>query len=279
MLQTTAKLISGFLGRESWMVRSARPVYESVLDSIYKRNGMPWLINGVEYRISPHHRHRLGSEYDATVAEFFRANLRSGQTCFDIGANVGVYVMQFANWTGPSGRVVAFEPNPETRKVLEYHIQLNGIADRVTIVPAAVGKSSGTATLYAAGVDGMSRLNAPNSAIADKVHAVDVPVIAVDEYVKKSGITPDILMIDIEGFEIAALSGAKQLIQAKRDLLIVVEMHPSVWSSADTTRTSTEELLDELQLTPIPLQGQTDTLDEHAIVHLQQRERQQRERL
>jgi len=273
MLQTTAKIVSGLLGRESWMVRSTRPAYESMLDLIYKRNGMPWLINGVEYRISPHQRHRLGTEYDSSVAGFFRAHLRSGQTCFDIGANVGVYVMQFANWVHPSGRVVAFEPNPETRKVLESHIQMNGISDQVTIVPCAVGKTAGTATLYAAGVDGMSRLNAPNSAIADKVHPVNVSVISVDDYIRQSSVTPDVLMVDIEGFEIAAIAGAKQLLREKRDLLIVVEMHPSVWSSADTTRGAAEDLLEELQLTPIPLQGQLDPLGDHAIVHLQQRER------
>jgi FkbM family methyltransferase len=272
MLQNTAKIVSGLLGRESWMVRSTRPAYESMLDLIYRRNGMPWLINGVEYRISPHQRHRLGGDYDSAVADFFRAHLRSGQTCFDIGANVGVYVMQFAKWVQPSGRVVAFEPNPDTRKVLESHIQMNGISDRVTIVPCAVGKTAGTATLYAAGVDGMSRLNAPNSAIADKVHPVSVPVISVDDYIRQSGVKPDVLLVDIEGFEIAAIAGAKQLIQEKRDLLIVVEMHPSVWSSADTTRSGAEDLLNELQLTPIPLQGQLDPLNDHAIVHLQQRE-------
>jgi FkbM family methyltransferase len=168
---------------------------------------------------------------------------------------------------------VAFEPNPESRKVLEYHVRMNGISDRVTIVPSAVGKNSGQATLYAAGSDGMSRLNAPNSAIADQVRPLDVPVVSVDDYIRQSGIRPDILMVDIEGFEIAAIAGAKQLIKEKRDLLIVVEMHPDVWSSADTTRRSAEELLDELQLTPVALQGQTDTLEEHAIVHLQQRER------
>src|SRR5580704_11901453 len=134
MLQTTAKIVSGFFGRESRLVRSARPAYESVLDLIYRRNGMPWSINGIEYRIDPHHRHRLGNEYDSSVAEFFRTRIRSGQTCFDIGANVGVYVLQFANWLRPAGRVVAFEPNPEARKVLEYHVRMNGISDRVTIV-------------------------------------------------------------------------------------------------------------------------------------------------
>jgi FkbM family methyltransferase len=270
MLQTTAKRISGFFGRESWMVRSVRPAYESMLDLVYRRNGMPWVINGADYRIDPHHRHRLGEQYDPTVAEFLRSHVRSGQTCFDIGANVGVYVLQFANWLR-SGRVVAFEPNPEARRVLEYHLRINGISDRVTVVPSAVGKTSGKATLYALGADGMSRLNAPNTAIADKVSALDVSIVSIDDYISQSGITPDILMIDVEGFEIAALAGAKRLIQERRDLLIVVEMHPNVWPSADTTRKFAEDLLDELQLTPIPLQGQSDALDDHAIVHLQQR--------
>src|ERR1700730_505569 len=159
MLQITAKIISGSLGRESWAIRSARPAYEAMLDFIYKRNGMPWLINGVECRISPYHRRRLGNQYDSSIAEFFRARVRSGQTCFDIGANVGVYVLQFANWVGQSGRVVAFEPNPGARSVLEYHVQINGISDRVTIMESAVGKNSGTATLYLVGAEGMSRLN------------------------------------------------------------------------------------------------------------------------
>jgi FkbM family methyltransferase len=272
MLQNTAKIVSGLLGRESWAVRAARPAYESMLDLIYKRSGMPWSINGSQFRIDPHHRHRLGNEYDPSVAEFFRTRIRSGQTCFDIGANVGVYVLQFANWLRPSGRVVAFEPNPGARSVLEYHVRINGISDRVTIVPSAVGQNSGTATLYAAGADGMSRLNAPNTAIADKVRPVDVPVISVDDYVSQSGITPDTLMVDIEGFEIAAIAGAKRLIKEKRDLLIVVEMHPNVWHSAGTTRTSAQKLLDELELIPLPLQGQSDTLGDHATVHLQQRE-------
>jgi FkbM family methyltransferase len=273
MLQNTAKIVSGFLGRGSWAVRAARPAYESVLDLIYKQNGMPWLINGSEFRIDPHHRHRLGHEYDPSVAEFFRTRLRSGQTCFDIGANVGVYVLQFAKWLGPSGRVVAFEPNPGARSVLEHHVRINGISDRVTIVPSAVGQNSGTATLYAAGADGMSRLNAPNTAIADKVRPVEVPVISVDDYVSQSGSVPDSLMVDIEGFEIAAIAGAQRLIKEKRDLLIVVEMHPDVWASASTTRTSAQELLDQLELIPVPLQGQSDALGDHATVHLRQRER------
>jgi FkbM family methyltransferase len=273
MLQGTAKLVSGWLGRDSTVVRSLRPAYESVLGWTSGGRGIPWVINGVEYRIDPHHRHRLGSDYDPTVAKFLRAHVRDGQTCFDIGANVGAYVLQLAHWTRPSGRIVAFEPNRWARAVLEHHVQLNGMNGRVTIVPGAVGRESGNATIYAAGADGMSRLNAPNVAIADRAISMEVSVVSVDDYVRQSKVTPDVVMIDIEGFEIAALAGAKRLIQERRDLLIVAEMHPDIWSSADTTRESAERLLNELQLVPVPLEGQSDPLADHATVHLKQRER------
>ena len=269
MLQTTAKRISGFFGRESWMVRSARPAYESMLDLVYRRNGMPWVINGADYRIDPHQRHRLGELYDSTVADFLRSRVRSGQTCFDIGANVGVYVLQFANWLR-SGRVVAFEPNPGARKVLEYHLRINGISDRVAVVPSAVGKTSGSATRYAAGADGMSRLNAPNTAIADKVSALDVSIVSIDDYISQSGITPDILMIDVEGFEIAAIAGAKRLIKEtgfvdrrrNASQRLVIGGHHSEVCRRPAGRASTN---------PDSLQGQSHPLDDHAIVPLKQR--------
>src|SRR5438874_1394423 len=125
MLQSTAKIVAGTLGRESRLIRSVRPVYESVLNLIYRKDGTPWIINGVEYRIDSHHRHRLGNEYDPSVAEFLQKRVRDGHLCFDVGANVGVYVLQFAHWNGPTGRVVAFEPNVGARRVLEYHAKVN----------------------------------------------------------------------------------------------------------------------------------------------------------
>jgi FkbM family methyltransferase len=273
MFQTAAKLVSSTLGRESWLIRSARPAYESILDITHRQRGLPWMINGTEYRIDPRHRHRLGNEYDHSVAEFLQAHVRRGSLCFDLGANVGVYVLQLAHWSQPDGQVVAFEPNPIARTILEHHIRINGVANRVTIVPAAVGSGPGRATLYASGADGMSRLSCPNDAIADRVVEIEVNVVTVDEYTEHTGLIPDVLILDIEGFEIAALSGAKRLIQAKRDLLIVAEMHPQVWSSAHTTRQSALVLLDDLHLTPVPLEGQSDPLGDHAIVHLKQRER------
>lgn len=271
IIQETARRAAGLLGRESWLVRSLRPAYESLLGWSNNGRGIPWTINGVSYRIDPRYRHRMGSEYDSPVAAFLRERVKPGAVCVDVGANVGVYVLQFANWSGPNGKVVAFEPNPAAREALEKHVQMNELSERVTIVQAAVDAVSGEAVLYAADVAGMSRLGQANKAIADRVSEITVPVVTLDEYCSAAGLLPDWLFIDIEGFEIAALSGARHLIKSRgRDMNIVVEMHPDVWSSAETTRAQAEALLAELELRTVALMGQHDPLAEHGLVYLEQ---------
>jgi FkbM family methyltransferase len=271
-IQETAGRFGSFWGRESWLIRHMRPAYESLLDWSGKGKGIPWPINGVTYRIDPHYRHMLWQDYDAPVASFLSDRVKPGAMCFDVGANIGVYVLQFAHWSGPTGSVIAFEPNPFACDILRRHIQLNDLEDRVTLVPAAIGSSKGEAVLYAAGADGMSRLGAPNELIADRVSEVTVPVFTLDDYCESEGLMPDWLFIDIEGFEIAALSGARRLIKTRgKDLQIVVEMHPSVWPSADTTPALAEALLAELGLDLEPLTGQTDSLRDYGLVYLSRR--------
>jgi FkbM family methyltransferase len=272
MLQTMAGRIAGIVGRESWLIKRMRPAYESLLEWSGRGRGAAWTINGVEYRVDPHHRHRLGRDYDAPVATFLRERVKPGAVCLDVGANVGVYVLQFARWSAPAGRVVAFEPNPGARAVLEKHVRFNDLAGRVTIVPVAVSAGAGSAVLYAADADGMSRLGEPNSSIAGRAREIVVPTVTLDEYCEREGLAPDWLFIDIEGFEAAALEGARRLIQARgREMGVVVEMHPNVWHTAGTTRAVLERLLDELRLDAVPLTGQKDALGEYGLVHLSHR--------
>jgi FkbM family methyltransferase len=269
LLQMTAQCTAGALGRESKLVRRLRPAYESFLTIASNGRGIPWTVNGMDCRIDPRQRHRFGQFYDAPVATFLRERVKPGAVCLDVGANVGVYVMQFAHWSAPHGRVIAFEPNPGARVILERHIAMNNLQRRVTVVPEAVGATSGEAEFFAADADGMSRLGAPNKLIAHRASASRVPVTTLDEYCDKQGIEPDWLLIDIEGFEIAALAGARRLIERRSaNLQIVVEMHPNVWDSAGTTRVQAEQLLAELKLRPVPLLGQQDALGEYGLVHL-----------
>lgn len=271
-LQRSARRTAGLIGRESWLIRHLRPAYESLLAWSGNGGGIRWEINGVTYRIDPRQRHRLGQHYDPPVAAFLSQHVKPGSLCLDVGANVGVYVLQFAHWSRPGGQIVAFEPNPAARSVLTRHVAMNDLTDRVRIVPEAVADIAGNQTFFAVDADGMSRLGAPNQALAGKSSAIVVPVITLDDFCGTQALAPDWLLIDIEGFEIAALAGAKQLIRRRRDKLgIVVEMHPNVWSSAGTTRAQAEELFAELGLSVVPLTGQSDPLADHGMVYLSYR--------
>ncbi len=267
-MQRLAKRVAESLGRESWIIRALRPWYERALLVGSAGRGMRYDINGVTYRVDPRHRDRLGHEYDAPVATFLRAAVRPGATCVNVGANVGVYVLQFAHWSAPDGTVIAFEPNPAAARVLERHVAMNRLGDRVKIVQAAVGSAAGEAELFTAGVAGMGRLGTPNPQL-ERAGPMRVPVVTLDGSLGEMGVEPDWLFIDIEGFEIEALRGARGLIARRRaDLGIVVEMHPESWADAGASREDVERLLSDLGLMARPLMGQRDPLGQHGVVRL-----------
>ena len=269
IIQRTARQIAEVVGRESMIIRSARPLYERALAALSGGGGIPWTINGEPFRISPFHRHRMGEVYDPAVAEYLGARVAAGSTCLDIGANVGIYALQFARWTGDTGRVLAFEPNPVSAGVLREHMRMNGYEGRVQVVPAAVSSAGGSQVFHMDGADGMSRLGQPNPEIAARTCPTEVNVVSVDGYCAAHRITPDWMLIDVEGFEFAVLAGARETIAARRPRLgIVVEMHPNAWSVAGWTRDAGAALLEALRLRPVSLTGAADPLADYGHVVL-----------
>jgi FkbM family methyltransferase len=267
-VQRLARAASGAIGRESWLIRQLRPAYESTLQMLSGERGVPWEINGVPFRIDPRYRNQLGKNYEADVAHFLSERIKPGAVCFDVGANVGAYVLQLSHWTGPIGKVVGFEPNPLAIEVLSEHVQFNGFEPIVTIEKSAVGSSSGTTTMYISAADGMSRLAEQNS-LLDSAERITVPVTAIDDFCARTGMEPDWILIDIEGFELAALRGAARTIERRRGRLgLVVEIHPALWDSAGTSRSDVEKFFTDTGLRALPLNGQHDPLGEYGLVHL-----------
>jgi len=268
-LQKVARHAAGIAGIESPLVRAARPVYQRTLTWLGGDRGIPWVINGNPFRIDASQRHRMGEVYDPRVAAYLSANVQPGSTCLDVGANVGVYALQFAHWTGPAGRVVAFEPNPIAAIALENHIRMNGFGGHVQVIQAAVAERSGTRTFHMADADGMSRLGAPNPEIAQLTQAVEVMVTTLDEYCAAERTSPDWLLIDVEGFEFSVLAGARETIARLRGTLnVIVEMHPDAWSVAGWTREMAQALLDSFGAEVVSLSGHADPLAEWGHVLL-----------
>ncbi|SFV00536.1 FkbM family methyltransferase [Bradyrhizobium arachidis] len=69
-----------------------------------------------------------------------------GATVIDIGANKGIYSFWLARAVGPSGKVLAFEPQPEMIRYIQRRKQCFGLAN-VETIEAALSDSCGTAQL------------------------------------------------------------------------------------------------------------------------------------
>jgi FkbM family methyltransferase len=268
MIQKLANHFATSLGHHSKLIRAFRPAYERTLNALNLGRGIPWSLNGVPFRIDARFRSAMGKNYDSEIAAFLKGKVAPGAVCFDVGANLGVYVLQFAEWSKPNGTVVAFEPNPSTAAALRRHIAMNQLAHRVRVVDQAVSDRAGSAEFFAAGCDGMSRLGTPNRLISDRVQKVSVPTTTLDGFVKQSGVAPDVMLIDVEGFEIPVLRGARQVLANHPEMLLIVEMHPNVWESAGTTREQAISVVRELNLDMVALAGQRDPLGEHGPVLL-----------
>jgi FkbM family methyltransferase len=128
--------------------------------------------------------------------------LPTGGTFVDIGANCGVFALHAAQVVGPSGHVLAIEPNPGLVEQLRFHVESNGIPN-ITVAPVAVGPESGTATLHIASHHlGRSSLHD----IADSDTSRTVPVEPLLGLLTANGIAKiDAMKIDIEGYEDRAL--------------------------------------------------------------------------
>lgn len=270
-VQNLAQRASGAVGRDSWLIRRLRPGYDSLLDLMTGGRGIPWDVNGCECRIDPRCRPLVPRIFDEAVSSFLREHVKPGQVCIDVGANVGAYVLQLATWVGTDGRVIAFEPNPAARAALMRNVELSGFGKRVTVEGHAVSSQVGSATLHADSLDARARLATPNRLLDGRTTTIDVPVTSLDVYCAERRLSPNWILIDIEGFEFRALEGARELLARSPELGLVVEMHPNVWESAGTSRAAAEALLDELHLEAIPLMGQSDPLDAHASVLLKRR--------
>ncbi len=184
-------------------------------------------------RVHPaYFRHKWGKDEDFVFKTFAEA-IRPGDTVFDIGANLGLTALIASARTGPQGHVVAFEPSPPNVAILNYRLKKNG-AENVAVEPSCVGSTSGTTELSLID-DGIHSSNSMTFSrksnvpyIGNTVKQVVVPITTIDAFCAKSGLTPQVLKIDVEGAELEVLLGAVETIRRVRPI-ILMGVHPFWW--------------------------------------------------
>lgn len=142
--------------------------------------------------------------------------------------DVGVWYGPWTYWLSRRcERVVDFEPNPDLATVLERTVRPN-----VTVQHLAASDAAGTATLTlpagGRGTEGRASLEG----LADGGRTVDVPTVRLDDMGLEDVV---LLKIDVEGHELATITGAEHLLAAQHPVLVVEleDRHGGIAPSVD----------------------------------------------
>jgi FkbM family methyltransferase len=151
--------------------------------------------------------------------------LRSSDLFVDVGANIGAYTVIAAG--SCKAKVVALEPVPDTAAHLATNVRLNDLASRVKVRQQAAGARSGTVTV-SIDRDTTNRVVDPSDAASGPAGA-EVTVVRLDDLILAPPETSGriLMKIDVEGYEVEALSGAQELLVDPRLLAVIIEINGS----------------------------------------------------
>ncbi len=148
------------------------------------------------------------------MTSYMKENLKQGMTFIDGGANSGYFTMLASTLVGEKGTVYAFEPAERAYKRLCRNIELNRFKNIVPI-KKALGSAGGTARLFIGeGGDGGNTLLGGMPEMSGKFE--DVEVITLDSL----NIKPDMLKLDLEGYEAEALKGSMATLQRHKPIVM-----------------------------------------------------------
>jgi FkbM family methyltransferase len=160
----------------------------------------------------------------------------------DIGANEGEFTDLVVK-DSKRLRVMSFEPHPVTYARLKQRFARN---PRVEIVNCAVGREPGEIDLYDyEEIDGTEHATVFRDVIEKtrraKASKHTVKMVTLDALEIDGKI--ELIKVDVEGFELAVLQGARKVIANKRPNYLLVEFN----EMNITSRTFLQEIFDELK--------------------------------
>lgn len=164
--------------------------------------------------ITPWIRHYHTWEPDEGT--FVRGLLKPGMTVVDIGANVGYSSLLFARLVGPTGRVLAIEPDTANYALLCANIWQGG-ARNVEPIRAAAHRVNGTTPFSLSDVNTGDHRSYAHSA-AHRI--VQVRTVRLDDLLR-SDTAIDLIKLDIQGTEHVAVQGMEATIRRACSRLVV----------------------------------------------------------
>ena len=197
------------------------------LGATFHAKSLPCYFNRKWVRLNPQSWAALRQNYEPYVALALEGNLREGGIFVDVGSHLGIWSVYAARIVGKTGKVFAFEPSP-AYAVLKENAAMNSPVEPFNI---GLGARDGEATFFDQGtassgsfVDAVTRINQPFQADVS-ITGKKVKIRSLDSLLTEFKVRPDLIKIDVEGFEFEVIRGAENLIRHVRPPMLI-EIHP-----------------------------------------------------
>jgi FkbM family methyltransferase len=233
---------------DHWPVERQKPAIEKLAPTL-SRMGLlhPARIQthpGVSFFLDPRDLVAVsilrGGDWQPEIWDSLSPNLPEGGVFLDVGAHIGYFSMRAAVRLGKSGRIVAFEPNPETLKLLSDNVAANH-AENVIVEPIACTDREQMLTLYAApsmntGASSLARENADLS-VDEPPRPYVVRGRTIDDVVRELNLSRvDAIKIDVEGAEVYVLRGAVNTLKRFHPKVVIEEVERQLASMQTTVQ-------------------------------------------
>lgn len=182
--------------------------------------------------------------------------LKRGQWAVDIGANVGHYTARCSELVGREGRVIAFEPVPETFAILAWNLQLLGCAN-VTLVNTAISDKCEVVAMTMPYLDSGLR-NFYQARIAESKDLESISSLAISLEQLRCAPRIALIKIDVEGHEAAVLRGLSHILQRDQPIVILETSSGVVQDEIIASGYSVERLNESPNLLCKPIKGRLD---------------------
>lgn len=162
----------------------------------------------------------MGAVFEPHMVKLFEALIEPNAIVADIGANIGLTAIFFSQL---AQKVIAFEPSPSTYEILTSNLARARVTN-VEAINVGLGEAPDSKTIT------FARDNRSGGYVSEKIrpeggHVTEqIQIRTLDHMFAQREALPDFLKIDVEGFELNVLKGARDILRKSRPT-VVMEMN------------------------------------------------------
>lgn len=168
-------------------------------------------------------KHRDGDIHEPAMVAVLVAlqhRVREPVVFFDVGALYGYFALVLKSLS-PRSTVLAFEVNPESHEALRRNVEANQHLGHPPVACCLLGLSDRTLLQHSAMIRGIALDE-------DAAGGTVVDLMRLDDFSRMTGLAPDVLKIDVEGYQAKILPGAMETIDKSEPIILLEFDEPEV---------------------------------------------------